>query len=257
MVSWLHRQLVYVAAATMYLTRLRMPRRLTDVNPSLNLIAPYFPLVGAVVGAIAAMVYSGAASVLPSDVAVMLSMAATIYTTGAFHEDGFADVCDGFGGGWTKEKILTIMKDSRIGAFGAVGVVMILGLKYQALCHIDGNKMIWTMITAHSLSRSMPVVMSYFLVNARDDAERVDLKPSFHNQNFGQMILALVFGVLPLVASGQLNFILAVPMMGLMTWYMGRFFNRWVGGYTGDCCGAVQQVTEVVFYLTVLAAAKI
>ncbi|MBM4252472.1 MAG: adenosylcobinamide-GDP ribazoletransferase [Deltaproteobacteria bacterium] len=257
MVTWLHRQLVYLAAATMYLTRLRMPRRLTDVNPSLNLLAPYFPLVGMVVGAIAAIVYRATAVVLPIDVAVMLSMAATIYATGAFHEDGFADVCDGFGGGWSKDKILMIMKDSRIGAFGAVGMVIILGLKYQALSHVSDHEMVWTLVTAHALSRAMPVAMSHFLINAREDAARVDLKPSFHNQTFGQMLLALAFGLLPVAASGRWQFLLPLPLMGLMTWHMGRFFKRWIGGYTGDCCGAVQQVTEVVFYLTILATANL
>ncbi len=256
MFKWLHTQVVYLAAAIMYLTRLRMPRRLTDVNPSLNLIAPYFPLVGILIGTIAAIVFKVTALVLPIDVAVMLSMAATIYATGAFHEDGFADVCDGFGGGWSKDKILTIMKDSRIGAFGTVGVVVIFGLKFRTLSHLSRELLPWTMIAAHALSRAMPVAMSYFLTNAREDAERVDLKPSFHNQTFGQMVLALIFGSVPLIGASQLAYLLAMPLMGVTTWWMGRFFKKWIGGYTGDCCGAVQQVTEVVFYLAVLAVSK-
>src|SRR6187402_617597 len=107
-----------------------------DVGPSanepeyLNKAPLYFPLVGWIVGGVSVLVYLVFSRLLSSDIGVLASMVAGILLTGAFHEDGFADVCDGFGGGWTKENILSIMTDSRVGAFGVIGIISMLAAKY-------------------------------------------------------------------------------------------------------------------------------
>src|ERR1700741_3659104 len=126
-------QLRLFFTALQFFTRLPVPRWVGFEAHWLNHASRYFPLVGLVVGPIAAAVYGAAAWLFPGPVAGMLSTAACIYATGAFHEDGFADMCDGFGGGMTAERVLEIMKDSRIGAYGAIGTICLLGLKCVTL----------------------------------------------------------------------------------------------------------------------------
>src|SRR5215472_2556593 len=119
--------------AVMFLTRLRVPPSI-DHSPEYMRQAPrYFPMVGWIVGGISALAFWIGAKYISGDFGIAAAMITSLLVTGAFHEDGFADVCDGFGGGWTKEKILLIMKDSRIGAFGAIGLIAILGTKFLLL----------------------------------------------------------------------------------------------------------------------------
>src|SRR5436190_15086530 len=119
--------------ALLFYTRIPCPKNI-DHNPDyLNRASRYFPLMGWIVGGIAFVVYYLSCFLFNSEIAIVLSIIAGILTTGAFHEDGFADVCDGFGGGWTKEKILMIMKDSAIGAYGAIGLALLFLLKFKLL----------------------------------------------------------------------------------------------------------------------------
>ena len=122
-------ELRYFFTALGYFTRVPVPRWVGFEREYLNAAARYFPLVGAMVGGVAALVYLAALRVFPAGVAVLLSMAATLVMTGAFHEDGLADCVDAFGGAYTREDALRIMHDSRIGAFGAITLVIALALK--------------------------------------------------------------------------------------------------------------------------------
>ena len=114
--------------ALMFFTRLPCPAWVGYSESYLNHSARYFPLVGVIVGGIGGLTFWLAQLIWPPSIAVLLSMLATIAVTGAFHEDGLADSCDGFGGGWGKEQVLAIMKDSRLGTFGAIGLGLILAL---------------------------------------------------------------------------------------------------------------------------------
>ena len=113
----------------------------------------YFPLVGWIVAALSALFYLVFSRFISSDPGILAAIVTGVLTTGAFHEDGFADVCDGFGGGWTKEKILLIMKDSRIGAFGAIGLILLFGAKYLVLRELPDHRhfilaLFWRMASA-------------------------------------------------------------------------------------------------------------
>ncbi|HXB12726.1 MAG TPA: adenosylcobinamide-GDP ribazoletransferase, partial [Bacteroidia bacterium] len=110
--------------ALMFFTRIPCPKWVDHSEEYLNRSSKYFPLMGWIVGGLSSIVFYSCSFFLPISVSVLLSMVTSIYVTGAFHEDGLADVCDGFGGGWIKDKIMDIMKDSRVGAFGVIGVVM-------------------------------------------------------------------------------------------------------------------------------------
>src|SRR6516164_2666612 len=119
--------------AVMFLTRIHVPKNIDHSPEYLEKSTKYFPLIGWLVGGISIIVFLILRRYTSPDIAVLASMIASLLTTGALHEDGFADTCDAFGGGWTREKILQIMKDSRIGSFGAIGLWVILFAKFLLL----------------------------------------------------------------------------------------------------------------------------
>lgn len=239
----------------MFYTRIPCPRWVDHSADMLNKATKYFPLIGWVVGGFAGAVFFGAYQMLPVSIAVVLSMTASILLTGAFHEDGFADVCDGFGGGWTKEKILKIMKDSAIGAYGALGMTMMILFKFILLWEIsntkDGLTTAVIMLAAHSISRANSVFMIFTDQYARDN-EDSKAKPVARQMNFGSFMMAISIGFLPLVYFQNLYFLTAIPVLILVKLYLSSYFKKWIGGYTGDCLGAVQQVSEIILYLMVL-----
>ncbi len=156
-------------AAVTYFTRLPIP--FANGDPSLlNGSLRYFPITGWIVGGCGAAVLIAGSAVLPSPLAVLLSMVATLVLTGAFHEDGFADSLDGMGGGHTRDEVLRIMKDSRMGAFGTIGLIMILAIKFFSLVSISAISpfaAVLILVTAHTLSRFMSGSLIYFMPYAR------------------------------------------------------------------------------------------
>lgn len=249
--------------ALMFYTRIPCPKNI-DHNPDyLNKASRYFPLIGWIVGAICFGIYFLSAILFSSEVAIILSMIAGILTTGAFHEDGFADVCDGFGGGWTKEKILMIMKDSAIGAYGAIGVILLFLVKFQAVSALtttsnsDQFIILLLFVSAHSLSRLAAVSIVFTHAYSREDASSKS-KPIAQNCTWREVVGALFFGLLPLIALSyfQWEILLVLIPVFLTRFFLARYFQKWIDGYTGDCLGATQQVCEVVFYLSVIALWK-
>ncbi len=169
MIEFISTEIKLFFTAVMFYTRIPCPPNIDHKEEYLNLSTKYFPLIGWIVGGITAGVFYLANIVFPLSVSIILSIISGILTTGAFHEDGFADFCDGFGRGWTKEKILDIMKDSRIGTYGAAALVLILLLKYFALSSVDVKMLPFLLIAAHSLSRLSEVSLIYTHKYSRDD----------------------------------------------------------------------------------------
>ena len=167
-------QLCVVATAFGYFSRLAIPRRIGYSDSRLAASGRYFPIVGLVVGLVGALVFGVTSHWLPLGVAVLLSMAATLLTTGALHEDGLADCCDAFGGGHQRDDVLRIMKDSRIGAFGAIGLIVALSLKWQAMLAIAivaPWRAALIMVAAHAASRAGAIVYMTTLTYARADGK--------------------------------------------------------------------------------------
>ncbi len=239
--------------ALRFFTRLPVPAWVGHSEELLNHAARYFPLVGVVVGLIAAAVYLLAAAVLPESIAIVLSMAVTLLATGAFHEDGFADTCDGFGGGWDKAQVLTIMKDSRIGAYGAIGIVMMLLGKFLALREIGGDRVAVALIVAHPLSRLASTTLIHALDYVRDDAD-ARAKPLAHRLGRGELIFATALGLAPMLLLTPLEGVCAGALVVATTFAFARYSVRRIGGYTGDCLGACQQLAEIGAYLGILIA---
>ena len=211
----------------------------------------YCGLVGLVVGSLNALVFVVANLVWPVDVSVVLSMAFSVYLTGAFHEDGFADTCDGFGGAFTAEKKLEIMKDSRVGAYALLGVVMILLLKYTTLVGLQNIALL--LVIAHVLSRTMAVSFVYTHGYVRQ-VEQSKLKIAASPNSQTDFYTLLVIGTVALFFVPTLQQAIAlVVVLLVMRWIFSRWMIKQIGGYTGDTLGAVQQLTEVICYLFFLA----
>lgn len=251
----------------MFYTRIPCPKNI-DHNPDyLNKASRYFPLIGWIVGGVSFIIFSLSSIVFTPEIAVILSIIAGILVTGAFHEDGFADVCDGFGGGWTKEKILMIMKDSSIGAYGAIGLVLLFLLKYEAVFSSVSKSEILNLkssiynlllfVSAHSMSRLAAISIVFTHNYSREDASSKS-KPIAQNYTWREVVGALFFGLLPLIVLSFFHWqmvLILIPVF-ITRFFLARYFQKWIDGYTGDCLGATQQVCEVVFYLSVVVVWK-
>ncbi len=208
----------------------------------------YLPVIGWLVGGISAAVFYFAALLWSTPLAVLLALGVGVLVTGAFHEYGLADVCDGFGGGWQKTQILDIMKDSRVGTYGALALLFALLLKLTALVSLPASAIPAVLLSAHSVSRFAPL----WLMRRYDYARVSDSKmaAAVYRPCALDLVFAGVCAVLPLLFLPALCFWTVLPMTGATCW-LGHYFQRHIGGYTGDCLGAVQQISETVFYLAV------
>jgi adenosylcobinamide-GDP ribazoletransferase len=251
-------------AAVMFLTRLPVPKNIDHSEALLQKTPKYFPLVGWLVALLGCVPFFFFQQFVSLPLAVLALMITNILTTGAFHEDGFADVCDAFGGGWTKEKILAIMKDSRLGTYGVTGLVFMLAAKFLLLSeiatafslHAASAKQFYLLFVAmfaaaHSSSRLMPVliIQLYEYVTSDDGSKSKPLASK--KISAGEFIVSVILAFLPFVFlpfAFLLSFVFIVPVIFLLA----NYFKRWIGGYTGDCLGAAQQVSEIIFYLSVL-----
>lgn len=230
-------------AALSFFTRLPVPG--DHSGAGFDGAARYFPLVGIVVGGIGAAVTWAAALVLPLSLAVIAGMTATILATGAFHEDGFSDACDGFGGGWEKTQILAIMKDPRVGSYGALGIALMLLAKWNALMEVSDEALPFALIAAHAMSRFAATTLIFALDYVREEGKS---KPLAKRMGAGELMLAGAFGLAPCLLLPTTETLVALAATTLATFLCARYFVRRIGGYTGDCLGATQQVAELAFY---------
>ena len=247
--------------AVQFFTRIPAPRWVGHSSQQLDQAARYFPMVGWLVGALSATTLMLSSLVLPLSLAVGLSIAAGILITGAFHEDGLSDFADGMGGGYTREKALDIMKDSRVGAYGAISLIMVLLLKFQSLLFLCGtHSQIFAgaaLIAAHAISRLMAASLMLTQRYIRDD-DSARAKPAAQRISPTSFTIALITGIAPLLilyaTDGKpASIFTATASALLMRIYLAWRLQKRLGGYTGDCLGAVQQLTELAFYLGLLA----
>lgn len=262
--------------AVQFFTRIPITGPLADwVGYSPELLrasAAHFPGVGVVVGTVAAAVFAVLLAVLPDTpfaplVAAAFSSVATVLLTGGFHEDGLADVADGLGGSYSRERALEIMKDSRVGAFGAMALVLALLCKVALLAllgsveypPVEGEDVLLSsayicaaLWTGHVVSRFMPLLVIRLLPHVGDTASSKS-KPLADQISLSRLLIALLwcFTALALasLAVEAIHLIVACSFAGLAQLWMTRLFKRRLQGFTGDCLGATQQVCEIAFYL--------
>ena len=251
--------------ALMFYTRIPIPKGIQFKKEYSKASIKYLPLIGLLVGALSALILNLSLLVLPVSIAVIISMITGLLLTGGFHEDGLADTVDGFGGGWNKEKILLIMKDSTIGAYGAIALVMALLLKYQLLVALvdlsiaNGINtpyfMLFVLLSGHSLSRvlAISVMITHSYARINDDSSKLkSITTDILKWTSPAFILSSVFALFPLfLFQSPYVFLLLIPIY-LVRVLLTRFFNKWINGYTGDCLGSIQQICEIIFYLSIL-----
>ncbi|MBK0371208.1 adenosylcobinamide-GDP ribazoletransferase [Flavobacterium agrisoli] len=260
------KQLHLFFTALLFYTRIPCPKHIDHHPDSLNKPSRYFPLIGWIVGFIFFGIFYLSSLLFDTNIAIVLALIASILTTGAFHEDGFADVCDGFGGGWTKEKILHIMKDSAIGAYGAIGLVLLFLLKFTVLLQLfsissqlNNAFLILALlcISGHSISRLAAISIVFTHQYVREDALSKS-KPIAQHYSWKEVAGAFFFGLVPLciLAFFEWKMLLVLLPIWITRSYLAHYFTKWIGGYTGDCLGATQQVCEIIFYLSVIGLWK-
>jgi len=221
--------------------------------------AAHLPGIGWLAGGVAALVFVAVGAGLPgvagAFAAAVLSTAATVMLTGAFHEDGLADVADGLGGSASRDRALEIMKDSRIGAFGAVALVLALGLKFALLATLAGRGLeivAVAIVGAHVLSRLAPLFLIRWLPYVGDSGAS-KAKPLADAIGSGALVTAVAWSVpavaLLLCAHDAVHVGAALLAVALAAAWMARLFLRRLQGFTGDGLGATQQVCELAIYL--------
>lgn len=229
--------------AVQFYTRVPVPAWVGHSDGQLAAATPYFVVVGLGIGLATGVVFALAAIAFGALVAAVLALGFGVLLTGAFHEDGFADACDGFGGGYTRERVLEIMKDSRVGAFGSIGIGLLLLLQAVALASALHGFV--ALLCAHALSRALALVVAWWLPYVRDAADS-KVKPVVSALGGPPVAAALLIASLPLAAAAwwlsPLQALAAAMLAVLGTLWCARLFRRRIGGYTGDCLGAVQQV---------------
>ena len=248
--GWGRSRAAELAAAFTLLTRLPMPTRL-GAPPEMARCVWAYPLVGAVVGAMTGAAYAVAAYLgIPPTLAACWAIAASLAITGALHEDGLADTADGFGGGRTRERKLEIMRDSRIGTYGALALMLALGIRVTALTALaDPWVVAPALIAAGALGRGAIVGLLAILNPARPDGLAAQLGQVPAGQvRTGLLLAAAAAFVLPLGLAG-----LSVWVAGMTCIAVAMVARLQVGGYTGDVLGAGAVVTECVV-LTIVAA---
>ncbi|QDF68107.1 adenosylcobinamide-GDP ribazoletransferase [Shewanella sp. SNU WT4] len=244
-------QLMLVAIG--FFTRIPVPASIQVDSDKLNHASRYFGLVGILMGSVCGLALVILAQWLPISVVVIIVMLLSVLLTGAFHEDGLADTADGFGGGWQVSDKLAIMKDSRLGTYGAVAILLILLLKWQALTLLAEHSLIAAVVAlvlAHGLSRVLAASLIYTETYVRDEGKSKPLANQQQPIDLGILLLTalvLVFS-LPLSTIMVLGIGLISCRQLLVLW-----FRRQIGGYTGDTLGAAQQLSEVLIYLLLLA----
>ncbi|WP_027251057.1 adenosylcobinamide-GDP ribazoletransferase [Photobacterium halotolerans] len=240
--------------AVSFFSRLPIPASTPYSDERMNRAGRYFALVGLVLGALCAIAYSLSAAWLPPQFAVFITMVFSLLLTGAFHEDGLTDMADGIGGGMTTERRLIIMKDSRIGTYGAATLIMALLGKFIMLSYLAVHtELAVILLIAYTLSRTVAASLIFDMPYV-SDASTSKSKPLANAQTVPELLFSVATGILVcLVLAPDLALVLVVAAvlfrMGFKAWLNAR-----LGGFTGDCLGAAQQLMELLIYLILIAS---
>jgi adenosylcobinamide-GDP ribazoletransferase len=236
--------------AVQFLTRLPVPRDLKTSEEELGRAAMFFPLVGMLVGSGGALLHIALLQRLPPSTCVLLVLVYGSFITNAFHEDGLADAVDGFGGGWTRERVLEIMRDSRVGTFGALALIFLVLAKYNFLSALEPSAVWRWLIVAHTAARwtTLPLCLWLPYARAEGQGKLVARRVGYGEVGVATLTLLASLALLHLRAAA-----IAFAVAGAVVMMSGWYYRRRLGGVTGDCLGATNQVTEVILYLVAVA----
>lgn len=247
----LRRPLSEFLSAVQFLTRVPVPSQPYEAD-LLARSVKFFPAVGIIVGAGAALLDHLVAPHLSRMATAFLVVVYLVCATGGLHEDGLADVADGFGGGTDREKILTILRDSRIGSYGGIALVLSLIGRILLIASLPQEQVPNYLVTAAVLCRWTPLPMSYFLAPARTEATTLSNGQGARIARLtstGALMTGIVFSIA--LAFFLLKKQAIAPLLTTMaiSWLTAAYYKRRIGGITGDCFGATIQLTEITVYL--------
>jgi len=235
--------------AVQFMTRLPVSRGIKYSSDALAKSAVFFPAIGLLIGAGGAALYFLLSPHASRDIVVLLILVYLVTITGGLHEDALGDAADGFGGAWEKDRVLAIMRDSRIGSFGALAVTFSLLARFVFLTNLAPGKFVGFLIAGQVLGRWTALPLAFFLPSARDheagQGKRIAHKITAISLAAGTL-LALAMVAIALRAAA-----LPVSLVALLVAAISGFYYwRRIGGITGDCLGATTQLTEIAVYLT-------
>lgn len=264
-----------IAAAIIFFTRLPLWRVCEIDKKHYERVVPLWPIVGWITGGTMVAVYYAASLVMPVGISVMLALVSRLLLTGALHEDGFADFCDGFGGGTSRLRTLEIMKDSHIGTYGVLGLIIYYLLLWQTLTALlSMGCSPWFMLIIDTFAKYLASTIVYFLPYARKE-EEAKAKLIYTQTPLSEKLMSAVLGFLPLVvctyiclddlqtagiillfALSSNMWVLLIPVLlpTIVCGYLFYTMKRRINGYTGDCCGATFILAELVGYIGLLVA---
>jgi adenosylcobinamide-GDP ribazoletransferase len=235
--------------ALQFLTRLPVPQSLNSSASDIGKAAAFFPLVGVIVGGAAALVFVMVQKILPPSASVLCAVIFAAFLTNGFHEDGLADSFDGFGGGWTKDRILEIMRDSRIGTYGTLALIFLIFGKVTFLSALPAGQIWRWLIVGHAAARWTTLPLCVWLPYARAEGQGklVAKQVGVLEVIIGSITLLFVCAILPWRAA-----IAGLLVTSLITLLSGLYYRARLQGITGDCLGATNQLNEIGLFLTAL-----
>ena len=231
--------------AFQFLTRLPIPRIAFEAD-SLSRATKFFPLVGLVVGFGAVLLHKVLMFHLPRPLVAVVVLIYFVLITGCLHEDGLADATDAFCGGWTKDQILSILKDSRIGSFGAAALALSLLTRYLLIVSLPMEHFAAYVISSHVLCRWSSLPLSYFVPPAREqDGQGARIAKLTSSAS---LVLGSLFTIAVVAVALRWAAVAPVVVAILAVVFSGWLYARKIGGVTGDCFGATNQLTEIAVY---------
>ncbi len=238
-------------SAVQFLTRLPVPLTTYD-DRSLSRSVKYFPLVGLLIGCTAGLLHTAIAPHVPRMVSALIVLTFLVAFTGCLHEDGLADTADGLGGGWNRDQSLAIMRDSRIGSYGAVAIVLSLLFRFVLLSTLPLTQAWPYLMAAHVLCRWTTLPLSFFLPAARslsvgsDNGQGARIA---HLTTRNGLIISTAFTMIVVVLLLRKHATGPIAAAVIVTLLSGAYYKHRLGGITGDCFGATNQLTEIAVYL--------
>ncbi|MBM74118.1 MAG: adenosylcobinamide-GDP ribazoletransferase [Proteobacteria bacterium] len=202
----------------------------------------WYPVIGAGIGLTLGWVATTSNQFLPLELSILMGLIFISILTGGLHEDGLADTCDALGGGWTKEKRLEIMKDSRIGSYGSMALILLYFCRFFCMATTAPSKWILYSIYAHSISRWPVLILLKIMPSART-TQGLSIELS---QQLSWRIIGVGTLMLGLIVWGLNVPLLMLVLSLLMTFVLGALYQNKVGGITGDLCGCTVCVIEIV-----------
>jgi len=241
-----------------FFSRIPVPKSVGYSAKLLNQSGRYFSLVGLLLAAILVVFYLVVQPYFSDTVAIILLVILSLILTGAFHEDGLADMADGIGGGLTVAQRLDIMKDSRIGTYGALSLLMALLLKLMLLIELaQQQQVIASLLLGYGLSRALAASlifdMTYVTESSGGEIKASKSKPLANQQSLLELLILVSIGLLPLLLFPLYTSIIILAVLLIFRGLFKKWLNANIGGYTGDCLGACQQISELLIYLVIIA----